>query len=289
MTRERRWTPALLAAPFVLYTVFVAGPALYTFWLSTSDWKLLRPQHQFVGLRNFATLLGDSEFWASLRITLWWTVVGVAASVVLGFLLALALSRLTRFSRLAKSMFFLPLSLSLVVVGFAWSWVYRRDDGLISVLLGLLGREDLARAWLSEESTALWAVILAWLWQQVPLSMVVYLAGLTAVPGELLEAATVDGASFWRRVRHVVIPAVRPSTAVVVSLALINALRSFDIVYVMTKGGPYDSTQTLALMSYEQAFKRYDFGYGSAVSVALFVVTVLVIGGFTHVSGRGDR
>jgi len=161
--------------------------------------------------------------------------------------------------------------------------------GLSTSFVGAVGLGDLSQAWLTNPNTALWAVIIAWTWQMVPLAMVIYLAGLTAVPADLIEAAKIDGAGFRSQVWHVIIPSVRPATIVVVSLALINALKSFDIVYVMTKGGPYNKTETLALLSYEAAFKTYQFGYGSAIAVALFLLTVIVIGSFTWVTARGGR
>ncbi len=288
-SRTTRWSVGLMAAPVAVFVAFVVAPALYTFVLSMTNWNVMKPDRRFTGLANYQRLMGDAEFWQSLRITAVWTIAGVAISVVVGFGLALAVQRLTRFRRVTKSLFFMPLALSLVVVGFVWTWIYRLDDGLVNIVVRALGQDDLAHAWLTDPSTALAAVIIAWAWQQVPLSMVIYLAGLTAVPTELIEAAKIDGAGFWRQVRNVVIPAVRPATVVVVSLALINALKSFDIVYVMTKGGPYNKTETLALFSYKAAFKTYQFGYGSAIAVALFILTVVVIGSFTVVTARGAR
>lgn len=287
--RSRAWTWGLLAAPLLVYTIFVVGPTLYTFYFSLTDWNVMSQDRSFIGLGNYIQLSGDNEFWQSLRITLIWTVVGVLFSVVAGFSLALGLGRTTAYQRISKSFFFLPLALSLVVVGFVWTWIYRLDDGLVNIILNAVGLESLQQAWLTNPKTALWAVIIAWTWQMVPLSMVIYLAGLTAVPTDLIEAAKIDGAGFRSRVWHVIIPSVRPATIVVVSLALINALKSFDIVYVMTKGGPYNKTETLALLSYEEAFKIYQFGYGSAIAVVLFLLTVIVIGSFTWVTARGGR
>jgi len=140
-----------------------------------------------------------------------------------------------------------------------------------------LGLDGLTRAWLADPDTALISVIIAWSWQQMGLSMVIFLAGLTSVPTELTEAAEIDGASYWQALRYVVIPLLMPATVVVMALAIINSLKSFDIVYVMTQGGPFHSSDTLAMFMYTESFKKYYMGYGSAISVVLFAISLVII------------
>ena len=231
----------------------------------------------------------DPDFWQAFLNTAIWTIVGVLAALIFGFALALGLSRVKIFSRVIKSIFFLPLALSLVVVGFIWFWIYRYDFGLINLFLRHIGKDSLTKDWLADPSTALISVIIAWAWQQISLSMIIFLAGLTAVPTELIEASQVDGAKWRTQVRHVIIPSLAPAISVVISLALINALKTFDIVYVMTQGGPFGKTRTLSILSYREAFKSYDFGYSSAIAVVLFILTVTIIGGFMYVTRRGNR
>ena len=291
LKQQRAWTYGLLTLPLLIYGTFIIIPTAYSFYFSLTDWKLTSKVTNFVGLENFQRLARDPDFWQAFRNTAVWTVAALIVSIVIGFSIALLLSRMTYFTRFSKSAFFLPLALSLVVVGFTWTWIYRLDDGLLNQILEFIGLGNLAAAWLSDPETALPAVIIAWSWQQVPLAIVIYLAGLTAVSNDLMEASKLDGAKFHQQVRHVIIPAVRPATIVVTSLALINALKTFDIVYVMTQGGPFGRTETLAVLSYEAAFRSYEFGYASAIAVVLFVVTVAIIGTFTVITSRrgGDE
>lgn len=284
-----RWAALFLAIPLSLYLTFVIGPALYSFYYGFTDWNFLTGEANFTGLENLQRLVSDDDFWAAFRNTLIWTVLGLALSVFGGFWLAMALMRLTIWERAIKSLFFLPMALSLVVVGFIWFWIYRLDFGFANVVLRAIGLEDLATAWLADRHWALFAVIIAWSWQQIALSMIVFLAGLTSVPKELMEAATVDGGTFRHQLTHVILPSLRPATAVVISLALINSLKSFDIVWVMTGGGPFQQSETLAVLIYRQAFRSYEFGYSSTIAVALFVITLVIIGGTMLANRRGNE
>ena len=287
--RRKYWAWIFLSVPMFLYVFVVVGPTLYSFYFSLTDSNLLSGTHNFIGFENFTRLSKDSDFWEAFLNTAIWTLVGVIAALVLGFSLALGLSKVKFLSRAIKSIFFLPLALSLVVVGFIWFWIYRYVFGLINIFLRFIGRDTLTKDWLADPSTALISVIIAWAWQQVSLSMIIFLAGLTAVPVDLMEASQVDGAKWRTQIRHVIIPSLAPAISVVISLALINALKTFDIVYVMTQGGPYGKTRTLSILSYREAFKSYDFGYSSAIAVVLFILTVTIIGGFMYLTRRGNQ
>jgi len=285
--KSGRWAALFLAVPLGLYFTFVVGPSLYSFYYGFTDWNFLTGEANFTGLDNFRRLFADADFWSAFQNTIIWTALGLVISVFGGFWLAMALSRLLILERFVKSLFFLPMALSLVVVGFIWTWIYRLDFGFANIVLRMLGYEDLATAWLADRNWALFAVIFAWSWQQVALSMIVFLAGLTSVPKELMEAATIDGARFRHQLNQVIIPSLRPATGVVISLALINSLKSFDIVWVMTGGGPFQQSETLAVLIYRQAFRSYEFGYSSTIAVALFVITLVIIGGSILANRRG--
>ncbi|HUX13284.1 MAG TPA: sugar ABC transporter permease, partial [Spirochaetia bacterium] len=209
------------------------------------------------------------------------TAVWMAAAIVVptgaGLALALMLHRGVWGAKLFKSMFYLPICLSLAVVGQVWIWIYRPDWGLLDVFLRSIGLGKIAIAWLADSSTALAAVIVAWSWQQTGLAMVIFLAGLTAVPRELTEAAEIDGASYRQSLRRVVIPLLSPATVVTIALSILNSLKSFDVVYIMTKGGPFHSSDTLGMFMYDVSFESYYMGYGSAVSVVLFVIAMILI------------
>ena len=149
--------------------------------------------------------------------------------------------------------------------------------GIINLALQALNLGDLAQAWLAKPNTALFAVFIAWSWQQIGLNMVIFLAGLTSIPVTLVEAAHVDGATFWQSLVKVIIPMLRPATVVVLALTAINALKSFEVIWVTTKGGPFNSSDTLAVFMYTESFRKYKMGYGSSVAVILFMMTLVII------------
>jgi ABC-type sugar transport system permease subunit len=278
MARSRRlWAALFLAPPMALYLVIVVAPLLVSFYYSLTDWNGFNPEYNFVGFENFLKITRDPLFANAI----WNTVIWMAAAILLpslaGLVIALALNGRGFSGNFYKSLFYLPICLSLVVIGQVWIWVYHPDWGLLNVVLNRLGLAAWTHAWLAQPETALYSVILAWSWQQTGLAMVIFLAGLTAVPKELTEAAEIDGATYWQSLRHVVIPLLLPATVVVMALAIINSLKSFDIVYVMTQGGPFHSSDTLAMFMYTESFKKYYMGYGSAISVVLFAISLLII------------
>jgi len=278
VTRSRRmWTIGFLAIPLALYLVIVVGPLLYSFFFSLTDWNGFSFDFNFVGLANFQRVFSDPLFGNAIRNTVIWMIIAILVPVTCGLGLALILHERVRGANIYKSLFYLPICLSLAVIGQVWFWIYQPRWGLLNLTLNGIGLGDLTRAWLADPDTALLSVIVAWCWQQIGLGMVIFLAGLTSVPVELTEAAQIDGANYWQSLRHVVIPLLRPSTVVVVALAVINSLKSFDIVYIMTRGGPFNSSDTLATFMYDESFRKYYMGYGSAISVVLFAIALVVI------------
>jgi ABC-type sugar transport system permease subunit len=271
------WAFLFLLVPVSFYLIVVIYPLVSSFYFSFTDWNGFSAHYQFVGLDNFERMKTDRLFRNAIENTVLWTIAAVVLPTAGGLLLALALHERGILSRLFKSLFYLPICLSLVVIGQVWIWIYQPGFGLLNVFLENVGLSSLTRAWLADPDTALQSVIAAWTWQQIALAMVIFLAGLTAVPKELTEAAEIDGAGYWRTVRHVVVPLLRPASIVVIALAVINSLKSFDILYMMTRGGPFHSSDNLAMMMYNESFQKYRMGYGSAVAVVLFMITLVVI------------
>jgi multiple sugar transport system permease protein/raffinose/stachyose/melibiose transport system permease protein len=165
----------------------------------------------------------------------------------------------------------------LVVVGQVWTWIYQPEWGLINSVLEAVGLEDMTRAWLGDPQTALIAVIVAWCWQQTALALILYLAALTTVPKDLLEAAAIDGANARQQFLRIIVPLLRPASIVVITLAVINTLKGFDIVFVLTKGGPFHMSSNLAMFMYEETFFKYRLGYGAAIATALFALAIIVV------------
>lgn len=278
MARERwKWIILLSIIPLTIYIVIVIIPLLSSFYYSFTNWNGFNPEFKFVGFANYIKVFQDKIFKLALKNTIIWMLAAFILPVVSGLGLALILHGRIKFANLYKSLFYLPICLSLAVIGQVWIWIYQPDWGLINTVLRGVGLDQFAIAWLANKNTALYSVILAWSWQQVGLAMVIFLAGLTSIPAELTEAAEIDGASYWKSLRYVVIPLLSPATTVVIALSIINSLKSFDVVYMMTGGGPFHSSDTLAMFMYNESFKKYFMGYGSAIAVVLFLIAMVII------------
>jgi multiple sugar transport system permease protein/raffinose/stachyose/melibiose transport system permease protein len=277
MTRGSRVSLVLMAAgPLAFYLIFVLLPLAQSLQISTWSWNGLG-EPTAVGLDNYVRALRDPLFIGAFRNTVVWLIVAVSAPTALGLLLAVLLDRPLRASRFYKSAFYLPITLSLVVVGQVWIWIYQPDWGLLNTVLTTLGLEGLTRAWLGDPETSLAAVVVAWCWQQTALSLILYLAALTTIPRDLLEAAAIDGAGTWQQFRRIMLPLLRPASVVVISLAVINTLKGFDIVFMLTKGGPFHTSDNLAMFMYSETFFKYQVGYGAAIASALFLLAIIVI------------
>jgi len=265
-----------LIVPLVIYLIWVIGPMLYTFYLSLTDWDGLSSPG-FVGLQNFERLFRDPVFSISLKNNLKWIVSFITIPVVAGLGLAMALNRSIPLAKFFKASFYSPLVLSLVVSGLIWSWLYHPADGLINSILRSVGLETWAKGWLSDKDMVMWSIILVAIWRQVGYVMVLYLAGLQGIDPGLIDASKVDGCNPWQTFRNVIFPLLGPVTTIVVVISVIDSLRAFDLVSVMTRGGPYNSSSVLANFMYIESFNNYKMGYGAAISVILFLISLVFI------------
>jgi ABC-type sugar transport system permease subunit len=272
-----RATPYLfLVVPLTMYLIWVIGPMIYTFYLSLTNWDGLSSP-TLVGLRNFERLFKDPVFFTSLQNNLKWILSFITVPVVAGLGLAMALNRAIPLEKVFKAGFYSPLMLSLVVCGLIWSWLYHPAAGLINSALRGLGLGSLARGWLSDKDLVMWAIIVVAVWRQVGYVMVLYLAGLQGIDPGLVDASKVDGCNAWQSFRHVILPLLGPVTTIVVVISIIDSLRAFDLVSVMTRGGPYNSSSVLANFMYIEAFNNYKMGYGAAIAVILFLISLVFI------------
>ncbi|MFV0458626.1 MAG: carbohydrate ABC transporter permease [Actinomycetales bacterium] len=265
-----------LAPALLLYGVFLIWPILRTFYLSFFAWSGLPTEKpEFVGLRNYVyEFTQDPVFYTALGNTLIWVVLSVLIPTALGLVLAMGLNRPLMGRNVMRSVLYIPAVLASIAVATMWTWIYNPTLGLANALLARVG---LAHDWLGDPDTALYSVFIAFIWQSTGFAMVLFLAGLQSVPAELIEAAKIDGANAWQRFRAVTIPALRPTLAVVIVLTIISSLKVFDLIVGMTGGGPAQSTQVLALWSYSQSLYNHQFGPGSALSVILLAVTLILV------------
>lgn len=277
MKRERFFSPWMfLALPLLLYAIWVVLPALYTFFLSLTEYDGLLPP-EYIGLDNFRRLLGHSTFHTSLLNNLRWVIIFILVPVPAGLFLAILLSKAIPAARIFKALIYSPMVLAPVVIGLIWTWIYSPRSGLLNHTLTLVGLNTLTRGWLSDPDLAIYAIIFAAVWRHTGYVMIIYLAGLTSISPTLIEAAKIDGASPWQRFRHVILPLLKPTTTIVMVITMIESLRAFDFVNIMTDGGPFRSTEVLANFMYKQAFARYNMGYGAAIAVILFLIMIAFI------------
>ena len=264
------WRTVFLSPPLIVFSIFVLIPLINSFYYSFTNWNGFNSEYDFVGLENYTRIASDNLFQNSIFNTVIWLISAILIPTILGLLLALLIDSQVRGSNFFKSIFYLPICLSAVVVGQIWIWIFQQEWGLLNIIINLFRENSFEYAWLSKPETSLYSVIIAWSWQQTALSMVIYLAGLTSIPKNLLEASQIEGANIFQRTFFIVIPLLIPATIIVVALSMINSLKGFDILYIMTQGGPFHSSDTLAMHMYNESFRKYRMGYGSAISVVLF-------------------
>ncbi|MES2435769.1 MAG: sugar ABC transporter permease [Pseudomonadota bacterium] len=272
---NRGWlTPALFLLPgVVLFGVVIIAASVQTIWISLHDWDGIGAK-TWVGLANYTELFDDPQFYVSLKNNVIWLALFMLAPP-LGLAFALLVNQKMRGMRLAKSLFFMPLVLASVTVGVVFGWVYDPSYGLIALAFNAVGWQ--APALLASETWATYAVVFAALWPQVAFCMVLFLAGLNNLSEDQIGAGRVDGARGWPMLRHVVLPQLSQVGFIALAVTVIGALRSFDMIAVMTAGGPYGSSTVLAYQMYEQSIFSYRFGYGAAIATVLFVIMLAFI------------
>ncbi len=273
---QRKLAPYLFLVPGVLvFLLYVIFPILQSIWISFYEWDGLGPK-TWVGAQNYVDLLDDDSFYTSLKNNLIWLILYLLA-IPAGLAVALFLNQSVTGIRFYKSLFFFPFVISQVVVGLIFSWFYAPDFGLLPKVIGFFTGTETAI--LAEDRFATYGVIAAGLWPQIAYCMILYLTGLNNISSEQVEAARMDNAKGWWMLWYIIIPQLRPATFIALVVTVIGALRSFDLVSIMTVGGPYGSTRVLSYFMYEQALSEYGYamGYGAAIAVVLFAIMLVFI------------
>ncbi len=281
-------TPLLFLTPGVLFfVVYVISPIIQSFNISLYDWDGMG-QATYVGLANYEELLDDRAFEISIWNNLKWLALYLLA-IPLGLMIALFLNQNVVGIRIYKSLFFFPFVLSQVVVGLVFSWFYLPREGLLNAVLTFFGFDTINV--LGDPSMATYGIIAAGLWPQTAYCMILYLTGLNAVDPEQIEAGRLDGAKGVRMLWHIILPQLRPATFIAFVVTIIGALRSFDLISIMTNGGPFGQTRVLSFYMFEKALSEYGFrmGYGSAIAVVLFLIMLVFIAYFLWSMYRDER
>lgn len=262
--------------PFVIPALVIVGaviifPWAFTLWMSLNEWQLGSGE-RFVGLANFVRLAGDTRFWQSMANTLYYTVLSVVAPLVLGTLAALVFDSKIPMRGLLRGIFVMPMMATPVAIALVWTMMYHPQLGVLNYLLSLVGIGP--QEWIFNQKTVIPSLVIVETWQWTPLVMLIVLGGLAAMPRDPFESAEIDGANGWQKFRYITFPMILPFMMVAVIIRSIDALKSFDIIYAMTQGGPGTASETINIYLYNVAFAYYDIGYGSAIAVVFFVVII---------------
>jgi multiple sugar transport system permease protein len=272
----------------LIFSVFTLAALIFTIYLTFHRWSIIEPEKPFVGLGNYRDMIHDDRFTESVLNTAYFTGASVPLSMAIGLLLALLLNLPLRFRAVFRTAYYLPVVTPFVVSAILWKWLYNGDYGLFNYYLIKGHLIDHPLLWLSDKNLAMPAVILMTVWSGTGFSMVVYLAGLQAIPQELYEAARIDGAGPLRRLRHITIPMLRPTTIFLLVLGIISSLQVFTQIYVMTNGGPVNKTTTMVYYMYLWAFRYFDMGYASTLAFALFVMLLVFTAVQLRLARRGE-
>ncbi len=287
------WIPILmfLAPALIIYAGFTLFPVLKTIYNSA---HVMKPHNvvEFVGLGNYRVLLAHDEvFRKAVANTAIFSVFGTICDVGCGLLLALCLFARVPLARFWKIVWFSPVLISYVVVGIIWVWIYDTDWGIVNIVLRGLGLGSLAHSWLGDPHTALWAVLLTQIWKWAGFNMIVFLAALYALPSDVLGAAELDHCGWLAKLYYIIIPMLRPTVVSLLVLSFVGKMMIFDVVWIMTRGGPLWSTETVSTYVYKRAFdwNTFDLGYPSAVAVLWFAMILVFVALITSLLRQRDR
>ncbi len=277
---ENRWMSSrawFLPLPLLFIMALIIGwPFLWTLWTSFTDARLIAPGAEWVGFANYQKALGNPLFQSALIVTIKFVVISVSIEFIAGLLAGLLLDQEFRGRALLRALMILPWALPTVVNATMWRLIYQPDFGALNALLTQLGMLDSYRSWLGDPNSALWAVCLADAWKNFPLVALICLAALQSVPSELKAAATIDGAGFWRKFRAVYLPFLAGPLTVAIVLRTIEAFKVFDIIWVMTRGGPANSTKSLSIVVYQEAFSFQRAGSGASIALIVALISAVL-------------
>jgi multiple sugar transport system permease protein len=272
LSQRRMIAGFLFVLPAVLFTLAMfIFPLIMTGWMSLHDWPLLG-QATFLGLQNYVDLVNDGQFWSSLWFTTQYTLLVTPPIFILAFVLALLVNTALRGIGVFRTIYFIPVVIGLGTSSLLWVWLLNDRVGIINGLLLDLGLIERPIIWFVDKNLAMFAIIVSIVWKTVGFSMILLLAGMQAIPDELYQAAEVDGASYWQRLTHIMMPLLRSTFALALVLSVIGSYLAFDQFYIMTRGGPQNQTITTVYWIFNNSFTYYKLGYGAALSIVLLVI-----------------
>lgn len=274
---KKKLSPYILLAPVAIFMILVYGyPLLLTLRYSFLDVSLIGENYKFVGLKNYIGVLSDNEFYSTFFRTAKWTILTVGFKVVIGFFIAMILNGKVYIKKVYRFLVLMPWAIPQVVVSIIWAWILDGRYGYLNYYLGKIGLIDKPLSWLTETNLAFLSTAWVDAWVGIPLVVMMFLSGLSSIPDSLYEAAKVDGANKIQRFFNVTIPSMRKIILIVFTLTTIWTFNSFNIIYVLTGGGPIGATETLMIRIYREAFGKYDLGVSSTLSIIVFITLTVM-------------
>lgn len=282
---ETRFAYIVLSPVLLLLAVLTIYPLISAFVMSTQFIDYRRPAEMgtFIGLRNYGRLLASEDFWASLRVTTVFVIVTVSMQTFFGFVIALIAHAAKAGRAIIRGAILLPWALPTSINAMVWRWMFNSEYGVINDLLVRIGLLEQGVTWLGNGTTAFGAVMITAVWKVSSFMGLLILAGLQGIPDSLYESAAMDGANFWQQFRHITLPSVKPALMVALIFRTNDAVRVFDLIYVLTGGGPGNSTRSLAMYAYQVNFRELSFGYGSTLSIVMFLISIIISAVYLYV------
>lgn len=270
---------AYLAIPLAIFIFAVFVPLITAFVYSFFEWKG-GPNKTFIGLENYVALIKDKTFWLSFTHNIYLVIVCIIGQIGLAFVFVLMInSKLVKLKSIHRTFGFFPSTVAAVSIGFIWKMIYDYNRGILNWFLDKIGRADLQKVWLNEESLVMLLVAIPLVWQFIGYYMVIILSAISSIDQEIFEVSELDGANAFQRAIYIVLPLIKNTLLVCVTLCIAGNMKAFDNVYVMTEGGPGNASMVMAMYGYKISFGQSNMGYGSAISVAIFILSLIVIGG----------
>lgn len=278
--KPKKWViAAYLFIPVALYIFTVFAPLLAALFYSFFDWKG-GPTKTFSGISNYITLFHDAEFWASFKHNIFLVIACIIGQIGIAFIMVMLVnSKLSKAKGIHRTFGFFPSTISAVCIGYIWMMIYDYNKGLLNWFLDAIGKGDAKKVWLNEPGLIMLLVAIPLIWQFIGYYMVILLSAVSSISTEVLESAEIDGATGFQRARYIVLPLVKNTILVCITLCIAGNMKAFDNIYVMTKGGPGYSSMVMAMYGYKVSFEQSNLGYGSCISVGIFVLSLAVIGG----------
>lgn len=275
--RVRRFVVLGLLPAVLIYALFVFVPVLWSAYYGFFDWKGIG-KAKFIGLNNYVEVIHDPIFWRALKNNIIFVLASVFGQVPIALVLAILLHKSNVVQRFLRSAIFMPMVLSSVIIGMIWQYIYHPQIGILNFLLDRLGLESWKLQWLSDAKIAIFSLVPPLIWSFVGLYLIIFISAFQNIPGDIHDAALIDGAEGARKLFSITLPMIWSTVQVAIVLCISGSLKSFDLVYVMTKGGPAHATELLATYMYNSTFSSYRYGFGSAISTSIVLISLFIIG-----------